>query len=85
MVDREKISFKGKLKSKRNLIRLTGVVLGILGGYIYYITIGCSGGTCPITSNPFMSILWGGLLGYLVADLFNKPQKKETNNNQAEN
>lgn len=66
------------LKNKRTKILLAGILLGIAGGYIYYRTIGCSGGTCPITSNPYMSMIWGGLLGYLLSDTFAKPAKKES-------
>jgi hypothetical protein len=52
------------------------MVVGIIGGYIYYIEIGCKSGSCPITSNPWMTMLWGLLMGYLVGDLFNKEAKK---------
>jgi hypothetical protein len=24
---------------------------------------GCTGGSCPITGNPYISTLWGGLIG----------------------
>lgn len=61
-----------KFKSFFSLFSLIGIILGIIGGYIYYIKIGCSSGSCPITSNPFMSMLWGGIIGYLVGDLFKK-------------
>lgn len=61
-----------KLKSFFSLSSVIGIILGIIGGYIYYIKIGCSSGSCPITSNPFMSMLWGGIIGYLVGDLFKK-------------
>ena len=39
------------------------VVLGGIAGFLYYHFVGCSSGQCAITSNPFMSILFGGLLG----------------------
>jgi len=44
-----------------------GLVIGGLIGFIYYKTIGCSSGACPITSNPFMSILYGAIAGLLIA------------------
>ena len=60
---------------------LSGVIIGAIGGYIYYIKIGCQSGTCPITSNPVFSILWGAILGFLIFDMFRKksakPQQKE--------
>lgn len=57
------------------LLSLIGLVVGALGGYLYYVTIGCSSGTCSITSNPWMSTLWGAIMGYLLFDLFNRNQK----------
>ncbi len=36
--------------------------LGAAGGYAYYHFIGCTTGTCPITSNPYSSIAWGSLI-----------------------
>jgi hypothetical protein len=40
-----------------------GIVVGGLAGFLYYYFVGCSSGNCAITSNPYMSIIWGGLLG----------------------
>jgi len=61
------------------IIVLTGIILGGVAGYIYYIKVGCLSGTCPLTSNPYLSIFWGALIGYFIADLFvgkKKIQKK---------
>jgi hypothetical protein len=38
-------------------------VLGALGGFAYYAFIGCANGTCPITSNPYISTGYGALIG----------------------
>lgn len=43
-----------------------GVALGGVGGLLYYKFVGCSTGTCPITSNPYSSVIYGALIGYLV-------------------
>jgi hypothetical protein len=69
-------------KSRRGWLALlwpvSGIILGALGGYIYYIKIGCHSGTCPITSNPVFSMLWGAILGFLIFDMFRKkPAKPE--------
>ncbi len=53
------------------------VILGIFGGYGYYALIGCSTGSCAITSNPYMSMVWGGLIGYLLPDFFVKKAAEE--------
>ena len=55
---------------------IIGMLIGVIGGYIYYIEVGCKSGSCPITSNPWMTMLWGLLMGYLVGDMFNKEAKK---------
>ncbi len=44
-------------------LTLAGVLLGALAGYLYYRFVGCSSGTCPITSNPVSSILYGAVSG----------------------
>lgn len=69
-----------KIRQKSTLIRVAGIFAGIAGGYLYYIKIGCTSGGCPITSNPYMSILWGGVMGYLIADMFTGRKKGEPQN-----
>lgn len=58
------------LTSRNTIKNFLGLLAGALGGFLYYRLVGCKSGTCAITSNPYMSILWGGLMGYLVADIF---------------
>jgi hypothetical protein len=43
-----------------------GVLIGGIAGFLYYHFVGCSSGTCPITSHSYSSIIFGGLLGYLI-------------------
>ncbi len=45
---------------------LAFVVGGGALGFAYYKFIGCSSGACPITSNPWISTLYGALMGYFV-------------------
>lgn len=54
------------------LLSIIGLVVGIIGGYLYYSLVGCKTGTCAITSNPWLSMLWGGIMGYLLFDMFSK-------------
>jgi hypothetical protein len=54
------------------IISIIGVMLGALGGYLYYFFIGCSSGSCAITSNPINSILYGGVMGYLLFSTFER-------------
>jgi Family of unknown function (DUF6132) len=46
---------------------IIGVIVGGVLGFGYYKFIGCASGTCPLTSNPWASTLYGMLLGALVA------------------
>ncbi|HEY6951332.1 MAG TPA: DUF6132 family protein [Bacteroidota bacterium] len=50
-------------------------VVGAVGGFAYYYFIGCAGGTCPISSNPYVSTAYGTLIG-----LFVPVQKKRPKN-----
>jgi F0F1-type ATP synthase assembly protein I len=54
-------------KYKKDLI---GIALGAIAGYFYWKFIGCSSGTCMITSKPINSTLYGAVMGYLVAGMF---------------
>ena len=39
-------------------------------GFAYYKFIGCSSGTCPLTSHPVVSSVYGAVLGALIATSF---------------
>ena len=47
-----------------------GVILGSIGGYLYYVQIGCVNGHCSITGDPVNSTIYGALMGGLAFDLF---------------
>jgi len=55
---------------------MIGLVAGAIGGYLYYFFIGCNSGTCPITSRPLNSTLYGALMGGLFFNLFKNENKK---------
>lgn len=54
------------------MVSLIGAFLGGVAGYLYYYFIGCSTGSCAITSRPFNSIIYGAIMGYLLASVFEK-------------
>ncbi len=60
-----------------NKLLIAGVILGAIGGYLYWQQIGCSSGTCAITSKWHNSTAYGALMGGLLFSLFNKEKKKD--------
>lgn len=44
------------------------VVIGAVAGYLYYHFVGCTSGQCAITSNPYMSTIFGGFFGFFIAN-----------------
>lgn len=62
----------------KHKLTLLGILAGAAGGYLYYHFIGCTTGTCPITSRPVNSTLYGAMMGWLLFTSFNK-EKPKTN------
>jgi hypothetical protein len=54
---------------------IAGLIIGSLAGYAYFALVGCSSGSCAITSNPWNSTLYGALMGVLAVGW---PEKKQT-------
>lgn len=51
---------------KKPLLITLGGFVGLVGGYFYWQQIGCVSGSCPITSNPVHSSLYGAVMGGLL-------------------
>jgi len=49
------------------LIMVLAAAAGAGAGYLWYRFVGCSSGGCPLTANPYLSAVWGALLGLLFA------------------
>lgn len=60
-------------KIKKYLKLFLPAILGVIGGYAYYYYVGCNRG-CAITSNPYTSMIWGGVVGLLLTNF--KSNKK---------
>jgi len=58
---------KGVLDMLKYII---GGLVGAAAGFLYYRFVGCPSGSCPITSNPFSSTIYGAVLGLLIASAF---------------
>jgi len=55
------------MKIKKILLNIIlPMVICACGGFAYYHFIGCASGTCPITSNPYISTSYGGLFGLAI-------------------
>jgi hypothetical protein len=54
-----------------------GAALGAVAGWLYWKYVGCASGTCPITSRPLPSTLYGALLGALLFYNFIPAKKKD--------
>ncbi|MFC1584303.1 DUF6132 family protein [Fibrobacterota bacterium] len=48
---------------------IMGVLIGAAAGFGYYKFIGCASGACPITSNPWISTIYGAVMGLLIAKI----------------
>jgi hypothetical protein len=48
---------------------IIGIVIGGGLGFLYYLAVGCRTGTCPITSNPLNSTLYGAVIGLLIGSI----------------
>lgn len=60
------------------------LLIGAVGGFLYWKFVGCESGTCPIKSVWYWTTLWGAAIGYLLGDFINdffekRKNKKEKN------
>ena len=76
-MNEEQINTKTGFLKKIPMLSMTGLVIGAIGGYIYYVKVGCVSGTCAITSNPWMSTAWGAAFGYLIFDMFKRKKNSK--------
>lgn len=72
------MNVKEFLKSKK--LQIIFLLIGAVGGFIYWKFVGCKTGTCPIKSVWYWMVLWGSAFGYLIgdfiSDILTKRKKK---------
>jgi hypothetical protein len=65
---------------RENWLAIIGIMAGAIGGYLYYYFIGCSSGTCLITSKPLNSTVYGAIMGGLFFSILKKEKINSENN-----
>lgn len=66
-----------KVKFSKYYLLGSFIIIGLIGGFLYWRFIGCTSGSCPITSSWHYSMLFGGVFGYLIGDSVNDYKKKK--------
>lgn len=61
---------------KKYKLEIFGLGVGAVAGGGYWFFIGCSSGTCAITSSPINSTLYMAVMGVLIFGVFKKENKK---------
>ncbi len=69
----------------KNVLYIAGAVVGAVAGYMYWNYVGCSSGTCMITSKPLKSTLYGALMGSLLFGIFKMDKSKSVSTKNDEN
>ncbi|MCX5790851.1 MAG: DUF6132 family protein [Elusimicrobia bacterium] len=51
-----------------NVLKIVlGITAGGAAGYLWHRIVGCASGMCPLVRNPYLSVIWGALLGFIFA------------------
>jgi hypothetical protein len=61
----------------RHKLIIIGILAGAIGGYLYFYFVGCSSGSCAITSKPLNSTLYGAMMGGLFFSAFKRENKNQ--------
>jgi hypothetical protein len=67
---------------KSNWLYAAGAAVGAIAGYLYWQQVGCTSGTCMITSKPLNSSLYGAAMGSLLLGIFKKEKKDSAGENK---
>lgn len=67
-----------------NMKNAIGMLAGAALGFAYYKFIGCTSGGCPLTSNPWITVLVGLVFGAMVTSNSNRPGQTATQSESKE-
>lgn len=59
-----------------NKLYIFGAITGGIGGFLYWKFVGCSSGTCLITSSPRNSTLYFAVMGAILFSTFKKEKQR---------
>ncbi len=68
-----------------NRLDVIGALLGALAGFLYWNFVGCSTGSCMITSKPINSTIYGATMGALLLGTFKTEKSKSPVSSKNEN
>jgi LytS/YehU family sensor histidine kinase len=68
-----------------NKLVIVGIIVGSVAGFFYWKQVGCTSGTCMITSKWHNSTGYGALMGGLLFSIFQKPVRKDKETKSSEN
>ena len=61
-----------------NIKSVSAILGGAVLGFGYYYFVGCRTGSCPISGSPYISTLYGAVVGMVLS----LPSKKKSINNE---
>jgi len=70
---------------QQNKFALIMLIPGAIGGYLYWRYIGCTTGSCPITSVWYTSSIYGVILGFVIGNLVDERKMKKQRQNEESN
>lgn len=65
------------------LKKILPVAIGGMLGFAYYYFVGCRTGSCPISGNPYISTIYGAVIGLIWG--FQGRKKAEPKNDEPDN
>jgi len=61
-------TIKEFIRSRYLWKQVLALVIGATAGFLYYQFVGCASGSCPISGNPYISTIMGGLMGLFMVN-----------------